>query len=358
MQNEKIGILTLSSAENYGAVLQSHSLCKFLNDYYGYTEIIDFVPDFMVGRYPIFWLNKENPYKFLKSLIIALLYLPILLKKRKRFNDFRYKESVYSQKKYYRVFDEDIYDKYIVGSDQVFNLELTRYDEEFFLPHVKDNSKKNTYAASLGVTQLDNKSRILLEKYLKNFNSISIREKTGCEMINSLLNNHVAQQMCDPIFLNGKKYWESKCGRKLHNKKYVLIYTFKNLGTCIDICNTLNQNLDVLYINNDFRKCNPRVKNIRGVGPREFLSLIKNAECVITDSFHGMAFSIVFNIDFYAILYPGTESRFKDLLNALELDSRIVCGPIDMNRIDYSRVNKHLETMRYKSKKYFDSIFM
>lgn len=357
MQNEKIGILTLSSAENYGAVLQSHSLCKFLNDHYGYTEIIDFVPDFMAGRYPIFWLNKENPYKFLKSFVGALLYFPILLKKRKRFNHFRYKESVYSRKKYYGVFDEDVYDQYIVGSDQVFNLELTKYDEEFFLPHIKDNSKKNIYAASLGVTVPDEKSRIMLGEYLRDFNNISIREKTGCKIVNSLLNKDIAKQMCDPTFLNDKKYWESKCATKLHNKKYILIYTFKNLDTCIDICNMLDQNLDVLYINNDLKRYNSRIKNVRSVGPREFLSLIRNAEYVITDSFHGTVFSIIFNINFYSILYPGTESRFKDLLSDLELDSRIVCGSIDINPIDYTRVNKSIETMRRKSKEYFDSIF-
>ena len=91
--SKRSGILTLSSAENYGAVLQCHSLCKFLNDNFSETEIIDFVPQFIVGRYPLVSVDKSSKSAYLKSLIRAVLLLPFKAKKRWRFQNFRKKKS-------------------------------------------------------------------------------------------------------------------------------------------------------------------------------------------------------------------------------------------------------------------------
>ena len=360
MSRMKTGILTLSSAQNYGAVLQSHSLCKFLNDNYSDTEIINFTPKFILGRYPLVCINTSSLMRFIKSLIISILLYPIKKKKYNRFNSFRKKFSKYGEKKYVVHLTDDDYDQYIVGSDQVFNLELTRYDEEFFLPRILDKDRKATYAASLGVSKLTEKQTMMLKKGLDDFANLSFRESTGCNLVNSILPEKKVERMIDPVFLNSKEYWESISAGRQYEKKYILIYSFVDFEKAYSIAKKIKGNFDILLISNSIKKRKPDVINVRGVGPREFLSLIKHAEFVVTDSFHGTAFSVIFNKDFYTIPYKGTESRFYDLLDLLDMRGRIIDSQDMMQnlvQIDYTSVNEKIKEQQQKAVNYFDKIY-
>ena len=324
MQKNKTGILTLSSAQNYGAVLQCHSLCKFLNDNYSDTEIIDFTPKFIVGRYPLMIVNTSSLILFIKSLISSFLYFPIRKRKYSRFNAFRKKMSKYGQKKYVGRLTDDEYDQYIVGSDQVYNLELTRYDKEYFLPRIVDKEKKSTYAASLGVSELTELQADILKKSLDGYSHISFRETTGCDLVGSLLPEKKIERMIDPVFLNNQEYWASISAKRLYGQKYILIYAFVDFEKAYSTAKEIKGDFKIILISDSLKRRKPDVINARGVGPMEFLSLIKYAEYVITDSFHGTAFSVIFNKDFYAIPYKGTESRFYDMLDLFNLRKRIV----------------------------------
>lgn len=359
MKNKTTGILTLSSAQNYGAVLQCYSLCKYLNENFSKTEIIDFTPEFIYKAHKLKFLNTASFIAFCKSIISFIINFPLRLYKKVKFNRFRKYLSNYSQKKYLKVFNDDCYDQYIVGSDQVFNLELTRNEKAFFLPQIKDSNKKATYAASLGVDNLDSEKKAILKKALESFSNISIREETGKNLIKELLIDKMIVQNLDSVFLTSKEDWEKIARKRLYKNKYILIYTFKSFDLAYQIAKKINKDINIVYINDSIRSTSKGLINARAVGPCEFLSLIKNAEYIVTDSFHGTAFSIIFNKEFTSIPYKGTESRFIDLLSSLSLYNRISYSldGLNTNRIDYSCVNKRLKDLVQKSYVYLKHIY-
>ncbi len=359
MSHNNIGILTLASADNYGAVLQSYSLCRYLNDQYSNTEIMNFVPDFIVGRYTVISIKGSSIGDWTRSLIFGIIQSPLAVVKKSRFNSFRRKVSKYSRKKYIRLIDTDDYDYYILGSDQVLNLELTHNDTEFFLPRIVEPNRKSTYAASIGMDHLNDSQMDLFKKYIGGFEYISLREKTGCRLITELLPDRKVYQLPDPVFLHDKSFWELLENKRMTISDYTLIYSFKNFDLAYKIAKEICSERKIVVITDSIRKKRKDVINARAVGPREFLYLIHNAKCVITDSFHGTAFSVVYNKPFYSIPYKGTESRIVDMLTDIGLDKRIVFDgcKIGDESIDYSAANMAMESMKEKARNYFDQIF-
>lgn len=319
----RTGIITLSAAENYGAILQASSLCRFLNDNYCETEIINFVPNFMCGRYQLIRLDRSTTKNYVKSLIYGIAHFPIRILKKYRFKRYCIKYCKFSTRKYIREFKEDCYDQYIVGSDQVFNLELTDNDYNFFLPHVADRKKVASYAASIGMNSITEEHKKIYINYLKDFTFLSLRESTAVKMISNLMPAKHIHHNLDSVFLHDGKYWKKVAARRIVKDKYILIYTFKNFDLAYDIANGIGNNYIKICISDELIKKRSDVRNIKAVGPREFLSLINYAEYVITDSFHGTAFSIIFKKQFMAIPYEGTSSRIEDLLEYFDLEDHL-----------------------------------
>ncbi len=361
MKEKRTGILTLSSAQNYGAVLQSYSLMIFLNDNYGHTEIIDYIPKFIIGRYNLIKIDNTSIIKFLLSILKGIVKLPIPLITRVRFNSFRRKYCVFSKKKYVRIIDEDKYDQYIVGSDQVFNLKLTSNELTFFLPFVSESKKKATYAASIGLDSISTDLENVYRDRLSDFSNISIREKNGAEIISRLLPNKQVISNIDPVFLHDKQFWNNIAYSYNRNRKYVLIYSLANeaVSKSIKIAKEKFKNYEIYIIDDSVSKADPDVINIRGVGPRQFLGLIRDADYVITNSFHGCAFSIIFEKEFYVIPFKSTSSRMLNLLELVGLESRIVKSnlSIDNGMIDYGIVRSRIMHEINKSRAYLDTIY-
>ena len=117
--------------------------------------------------------------------------------------------------------------------------------------------------------------------------------------------------------------------------------------------------MDILLICDSYKRQKSDVKNIKSVGPKEFLSLIKYSDYVITDSFHGTAFAIIFNKQFYSIPYKGTESRFIDLLDLFGLEDRLVkrFEEINESHVDYSLFKQRLDFELKRTKSYFDNVY-
>lgn len=350
-----IGLLSLVNAENYGAVLQSFALCEFINENFDEAEIIDFTPDFIVGRYRIFCIKKDNFRVFLKSLFYNIRIFPIVFLKKFRFYMFRKKYLKMSKKKYFGKDLGDDYDKYIVGSDQIWNLELTNYDETFFVPFCEKGSKYS-YAASIGVNYVDDKMEKILKKYLVEFEKISVREKTAVDLLRDICDKIQIEQHIDPTFLLNKEWWIKYSKRKrIIKEKYVLIYTFTEFNRALEIARKTGYK--IYSIHNSYRGTLEDVRSVPGVGPSEFLSLIKDAEYIVTDSFHGMVFSIIFNKQFTVIPYKGTESRMTDLLEDLSLSSRVYAETFDVKEnIDYKIINILINKKIEEAKSYLRSV--
>lgn len=354
---KSIGILSLANAENYGAILQSFSLCKYLNEKYTYAEIIDFTPKFFIGRYKWFRINGKTVWARIKSGCRSIRLAPILLLKKYRFKSFKNKYCNFSKNKYVKTITEDKYVKYIVGSDQVWNLELTGFEEEFFLPNIADRRKKYSYAASIGVSNLDEKMKNVFSKYLPTFNKISVRERTGKMLLEETVSDICIENHIDPVFLHNAKDWAQYSRKRLLKEKYVLIYSFTNFRAALEIARKTGYK--IYSIHNSYRGTLKDVRSLPGVGPREFLSLIRNAEYIVTDSFHGTAFSIIFNKKFNVIPYKGTATRMEDMLENIGLSDRLYRDDNEIDtdsQIDYSAVNEKLQELIDKADSYLKSI--
>lgn len=362
MNTKRTGILTLSSAQNYGAVLQSFSLMRFIQDNYGDTEIIDFTPSFILGRYSLIRIENTSITSAVFSFIKGIIKLPIPLLTRIRFECFKKKYCSFSEKKYVKVIKEDLYDQYIVGSDQVFNLSLTSNDTTFFLPFVTDARKKATYAASLGLDNVSKEQEAIYRNGLEGFTNISIRENSGANIIRKILPEKQVLFHIDPVFLHDKKFWSDIAYSYKTRGKYVLIYSLANEAVMKSV-KTAKENYPdyrIYIISDSVSKADPDINNIRGVGPRQFLGLIRDAECVITNSFHGCAFSIIFEKDFFVIPFRNTSSRMVNLLELLGLEDRLLKTYLSIRKekIDYVTVRERIQSEIDRSRDYFNSIYI
>lgn len=223
----------------------------------------------------------------------------------------------------------DEFDKYIVGSDQVWNLNITEHDMAFFLDFVVDNKKKNSYAASIGVDGYQSEDEILLKQSIKSFDNISVREKDATNYIKGICDNEkYIYNHIDPVFLTDADDWRkiASTSRIKIKNPYVLIYSFESVELAFKIARkfTVKQNLKIVVIRADKIKRIHEASCCRSVGPCEFLYLIDNASLVVTDSFHGTAFSIIFNKQFYSIPFNGTNSRISNILDIFGFQNRLV----------------------------------
>lgn len=352
----KIGILTFSSAHNNGAVLQCYSLCEYLNKRYGKTEIIDFTPRFLDVQQRLIRINRSSLRRAIGSLLRSFARMPFVIKKKRSFDKFRAQNCRYSDKKYRYIYPEDNYDLYVVGSDQVFNFEITHNELQFFLPHIADPTKKVTYAASLGVSEVSDEEKRVLVKGLSNFGYISIRERSGQKIISDLFPDRKIYRNIDPVFLTDKSRWLSLVGKKRISESYILIFTFVAFERAYELAKKYDKDMRIVTCFDSYKKRKDDTKNVMAVGPIEFLTLIYYADCVITDSFHCTAFSIIFNKEFYCIPYKGTETRMTDMLTDLRLESRI-CNSSDISierGIDYGHVENIITDMKKETDAYFD----
>lgn len=347
----KIGILTFYNALNYGAILQMYALQNHLIKGGNDVFILDYKCDSVTKReLPLkIWQlrDKRQVYKFLT--------MNSKLKKKKEIFDEFLKEN-------FKLFNmeskndiNDIFDKFIVGSDQVWSPEITGMDYTYFLNFVKDDTKKIAYAASFGNNKIDTNNNTMKNLLLK-FNSISVREPIGIEYIKEFTNKN-CKLVVDPVFLLSKEEWSKFCDFVPPVKEYVLLYFPKNHKIMHEFARKIakENNCEVIFINNTLHK-GRNMKNIYSASPKEFLGWILHAKYVVTGSFHGTAFSILFNKEFYSEAQGEKEiGRIDSLLSSVGLEDRYVNEKYTQKNIDYSTVNYKLNIMINKSKKFLSN---
>ena len=349
----KVGVLTYSSAYNYGAILQTYALQHKLNEFDNVDcEVID---------YQCKAVNNQYAFLFNLSFLAFKRNIAwILLRRKKRkFDSFKRDYIAISSK--YNKKDmtslNQVYDKFIVGSDQVWNPDCTDDDETYFLTFVEDSNKKNSYAASFGKTNIPPELQQKYKKRLRDFNHISVREKSGQQIIRNLIHRD-CPWVVDPVFLLNKSNWE-KFTYPIKDR-YVFVYQLVSDESTIRHAAEIAKKLNCkLYMNTSYYKAFRYGKVIVGTGIQDFLSLISNAQMVITDSFHGTAMSILFNVPFYSKLRhkDDANTRIEDLLKLYGLEDRLLNDNIDVQKyIDYETVNQLIEQERGKSLKYIEDL--
>lgn len=356
---KKIGILTFHNAMSYGAVLQSYALQQTIKKMGYDCEIINYMCDYIYNTYvKVFPKTKNIKFNIKMSLQGRKRFLW-----RKYLRQFRHDyltESVEVKKKDLRKLGEN-YDVVFSGSDQVFNDACTNSDETYFLDFLPDE-KKYTYAASFGFSKMPEESKEKYRKRISSFQELSIREESGCRMVKELVNGKEPICHIDPTFLLEQSEWD-KVVKYKKRKPYILVFTVMKPLKLVDYAIKLGQekNLDVLYLEN---WCFPPKKGLNYVSygsPSEFLGLIKNAEYVLTNSFHGMAFSIIFHKKLGMELDTSGRRniRSEDLLRKVGLlDTEIKNGVLDIDsvKMDWNHVDEVIQGERKRSLEYLGGV--
>ena len=342
---KKIGITTFHNVENYGALLQTYALYKYLSNCKYDSYIIDYNNTTLTNEYKLLSI-KDIP-----NSIKNLLVIKSCLKRKKNFDSFRKKINISKL--------DNNTDILITGSDQVWNPRITGgIDNYYFLNFKSLSSKKISYAASCGsISELVGYESEFLNMINK-LDYISVREKELQEYLQKNTNKNINLTL-DPTLLLTKSEW-LKCfdNKRIVSDKYIFVYSVGNDNKLfIDSVNLLAKKTGysiVYFDRSDYKnryKCNK--KNWHKAGPNEFLNLLYNSEFVISTSFHALAVSIILNKEMFVVL-SSKPQRLITLTSIFNLENRIVKNIDDIdillnNKIDWNIVNNKINLQQINS---------
>lgn len=337
----KIGIFTFHCAHNYGAVIQCYGLQQYLQSKGHQVYVIDYRPHYFdIYKLPSIKYSKtENIKTYIKKLIKYFTIGEIQKNRHQAFEAFitrRLNLIPFDSNSNYSDFDA-----VILGSDQIWNPGITggQYDEVYFGNNVR--CKTIAYAASSRSETLTDKQQQYLKSHLCKITSIGVREESLKILLQPLVNQPI-NTVIDPSFLPDVAEYDKLCTPIKTSRPYVLVYEVeRNDGTsriANEIARSLNADVIELVSYASPKFCRGRYR--QESGPEEFLSYIKNAECIVTTSFHGMALSLKFQKNFYSIR-QGTSAdlRAESLLSKIGLLERFIQlnSSVTFSDIDYSK---------------------
>lgn len=318
----KICTITCQNADNHGARLQCFALAYWLRKEGHEVEVIDYQPDYMRG--PRLWYVPRNIKEFVKFFVRIPERL-CAVKRHKVFSEFSQKYIPLS--KVYNNIDElrnhpPMADMYLAGSDQIWNPTFRNgTDPAYYLDFGPKNILRKSFAASFAVSSIEDvQKRLWIKDNLKRFDKITVREQSALKILKDL--GYDGELQDDPVFLLSAEEWDSVLDLNaswekldIENEKYVLIYDFflsegiksaaleygrKNNCKIFSVC---HKNLS--YADKNFVYANPV----------DFVNLIKHACCVISNSFHGTCFAMIYNVPYVVVDRPdGLNARMRDLL--------------------------------------------
>ena len=349
----KIGILTFHRAHNYGAVLQCYALQEVLKGMGHEVEVIDYRQPAIDRAY-----NSWQPRWFIKKIVKIWKmydYLHLLYeegKRRHKFGGFL-KNYLNVQHPCTSINIPNNYDYYVIGSDQLFNLEITNgLDPVYSGESINGNGPKLIgYAISSNQESIRKIGQDNWNSIFNNFTSISFREKALADLLYKLYGKEV--DVCfDPTLLTDINIWNNIKINKDIEKDCIVLYQVRwNEGEE----DTLEKKAYQLA-----KQMNYKVINLsnRDYGVEEWVLYIKYAKCVITSSFHASVFALIFNRPLYSyVLNDGRDSRYVDLLNSVgasdclkDLHDSIS----ELPEMDFDTINKKLQYLRQDSLTYLN----
>lgn len=378
----KIGIVTYVKCDNYGAELQAFALQWKLN-VLGYdAEVINLekrdknmMTNPVAIRNAILSRLKKHGIKAPAALFHLFRdtwkqararkkYANEIRRKHELFVDF-FETKIRHSKAYYTldgICEADLpYDVYIAGSDQIWNyIHTDRLDVYFLMFANRFKARKISYAASISIYDIPENLREKYREYVGNIDVLSVRELQGADLIRKYCRRE-AEVVLDPTFLLSKTDWQKEVAREVPVEgKYVLIYTLSGSPHIRAMAKEIARRLGYRVVNiksNYTEEKKDEIRHLYEVGPREWVGLFGKASYVITDSFHGTAFSINFNIPFFTLMNPNSmmNSRVLSLLKIAGLENRIIyddptsCKVPEDLRLDFTPVNDRINLWREKS---------
>lgn len=360
----KIGILTYHTGYNYGASLQNFALQNIIKKLGYDVETINFETEEFVANREMFSRRPKRAKELIK-VVSRIPYRSSLKKRQNLFDKFTNECLVISS--LYRTEQEVIdhatdYNCIVSGSDQIWNVSEAAAEAAnyiYFLNFPK-KQRRISYAASFGpwVKEAPNHEEEFLP-WLKQFDAISVREISGVEYVKSL---GLDCELClDPTVLLDQEDYDVICSDRLIPEKYILMFGWNTNDDLINAAKKASKELGLPVYNivPPPRGIGSGIPRKLDVGPREFLSMIKNAEFVVTNSFHGTAFSATYEKAFVSIVSNGkADLRMSSLLKQLGLDANLTnVEEFDVNnlmRTDFKEVAEKKYLLRKSSFDYLE----
>ena len=368
LNKKKIGIITFHNSYNCGSMLQAYALQQVIDRMTGRkSEIVDFSNE---GQQKLYGVRQPNDS--LKNIIKNIILAPRLKKIARNYESYeRFKKRNFrlSNRPIHKSVDlsDADYDIVVAGSDQIWNITIADGDDAYFLSWVK-NARKVAYAPSFGAKNIaefaDDPTRYA--DYLRGFSNLSIRERNGLEWLQNLTGKS-AELLLDPtLLLNQDDYAEIESHELKLLPRYIFYYSPGYSRDINKLVHRISQKYKLPVI--AFNTKTFYVKGMQFSGfklpeienPSTYLQLIKNAEIIITTSFHGTVFSTIYRKKFWTVKNGGmfgNDDRVKTLMHLLDLEDRMI--PIEFDGVfdylkekDYDRYERLLEKEQEKAYKY------
>lgn len=359
----KIGILTFHGADNYGSVMQAYALSSYLKNRGHQAEIVDYYFEHDYRQYRVFRAYRYATHP--QSFVADLIDIGPHMRRRKNFEAFR--RDVLPLSKGKKLSLEQLkaaakeYDCLICGSDQIWNLDCTGgVNDAYFLKFADAGVRKIAYAPSMGMDEAGEDVLRAIAREIEGFDAVALREQSSADMLAPYLSRKVGSVVDPTLLLNPSDYRELLDAAPVDKaQKYVLLYILgstRGYGHVLDYAAELarSKGLKLKYIidtNNGMRRLSG--DNMSGCNPCTFLSLIQNAQFVVSNSFHATVFSILFRRKFVSFARGKSSRRMQDLLEKLGIPERMFdTGSSIDAEIDYDSVHEKIRTLRASSEEY------
>lgn len=354
----KIGILTFHCACNYGAVLQCYALQEYLSSCGHDVKVIDYRPASVTGGYRCFDIRRfwgATPCRFYSK---TKKELSVIRARKFRYSAFaRFVESRLPLTPRVRN-ERDAgalaggFDMVIVGSDQVWNPRITGgIDPMYWGDFDHGHSSIISYAASME-DGFSSQVEEAVRKYLPSFKAISVREDQLRDSITSVLPSSEVATVVDPVLLLTSSQWDRLPEGKMPEYPYLLYYQVRRSPKAYEIAQTEARRMGLELVCLSAKVELENSDEVISSSPEDFVSLFRNASFVVTTSFHGTAFSVLFHKEFVCVdVADGKGSRQRHLLEGLGLSDRIVSTipEYPMPSVEWQDVERRLDVMRQTS---------
>lgn len=357
VEMNNIAFITIHIGPNFGSNLQTIATSEVFKRLGCEATCVNYIPPRVTFSRYLQRGFSTHPRKIV-AVAWLLYYLPQFLLNRHVYNSYlrrhcRVSKSIYAGDNFAEKCPKADY--YVTGSDQSWNFKYNEgYDGHYFFDGIE--GKKIAYATSVGTTELSDEEKESFKKHLPDYKALSVREASAQQLLNRL--GFETEHLIDPTFMLNKSEWEAYMPKRLVNGKYLLVYLPYNIADKRLIYQSVRNiaaeyKLKVVTFTTSYKKERLADKTFRFANPGEFLSLMNYADYVVTNSFHGTAFSLNLNKQFWVYMPTGFSTRISSLLELCGLERRLLTDVIEGNQmeeiIDYEKVNMVLDRERNKA---------
>lgn len=356
---KKVAFITIHIGFNFGSVLQTIATSYLLKEHGMDPICVNYIPP--RTSYKRYWKDGcSNIVKFIRR----FLFFPFYYKANNNFYGYLSRccplsEKIYAKDDFTAVCPKA--DLYVTGSDQVWNYKHNEgIDGHYFFDGI--NGKKIALSSSIGMTDLTVEYETYMKEKLREYQHLSVREDTAVRLLSSM--GLDSTQLLDPTLLIDKEDWKEYASKRLVREGYLFVYLPYNTEDENLVYRTVRKisnkhKLTVVTYSRDFFKVKLADKTITFANPGDILSLILHADYVVTNSFHGTAFSINLNKQFWVYMPSKFSTRLESLLNLCKLTSRQLKEEINQTQlnevIDYETSNAILASERKKAHEFLNT---